>query len=161
VGADVAWVFLVQSGKVSPPVGRESDPHMLIPFGIGETMLGFVTVERRYEKAWLPAEVRAVELIAADIGRALHHARLYESETRLVAELRRVDEAKSYFLATISHELRPEADAKGVNLIRETPAAGLLVNGDSRKRARVPSSPSSSRCWLTDRQASALTRRGT
>jgi two-component system phosphate regulon sensor histidine kinase PhoR len=271
VGADVAWVFLVQSGKVSPPVGRESDPllpdaysenvppgsaeyleemyrrgesvviqdlggpegdwiapeirdpllaagiitHMLIPFGIGETMLGFVTVERRYEKAWLPAEVRAVELIAADIGRALHHARLYESETRLVAELRRLDEAKSYFLATISHELRtpltsilgyleilqtgrpgaltkiqaamldsidrnttrlrqliedvltmsmiesgsftttlrpvnvadvvtsasdalrPEADAKGVSLIRETPATGLLVNGDSDQLDRA------------------------
>ncbi len=271
VGADVAWVFLVQNGKVSPPVGRESDPllpdtysenvppgsaeylegmyrrgesiviqdlrgpegdwiapeirdpllaagiitHMLIPFGIGETMLGFITVERRYEKAWLPAEVRAVELIAADIGRALHHARLYEAETRLVAELRRVDEAKSYFLATISHELRtpltsivgyleilqtsgpgpltktqaamldsidrnttrlrrliedvltmsmiesgsftttlrpvdvvdvvtsaldalrPEADAQGVNLIRETPAAGLFVNGDSDQLDRA------------------------
>jgi len=135
VGADVAWVFLVQNGNVSPPVGRESDPllpdtyidtippgsaeyleemyrrgesvviqdlrgpegewiapeirdpllaagiitHMLIPFGLGETMLGFITVERRYEQAWLPAEVHAVELIAADIGRALHHARLYET----------------------------------------------------------------------------------
>jgi signal transduction histidine kinase len=271
VGADVAWVFLVQNGKVSPPVGRESDPllpatysenvppgsaeylegmyrrgesvvirdlrgpegewiapeirdpllaagiitHMLIPFGIGETMLGFITVERLYEQAWLPAEVHAVELIAADIGRALHHARLYEAETRLVAELRRVDEAKSYFLATVSHELRtpltsilgyleilqagepgpltttqarmldsidrnstrlrrliedvltmskiesgsftttlrpvnvvdivtsatdalqPQADAKGITLIRETPATGLLVTGDSDQLDRA------------------------
>lgn len=33
--------------------------------------------------------------------------------------------------------LRPEADAKGVNLIRETSATGLFVNGDSDQLDRA------------------------
>ncbi len=36
----------------------------------------------------------------------VQHARMYEAENRLVAELRAVDKAKSDFLATVSHELR-------------------------------------------------------
>jgi signal transduction histidine kinase len=50
--------------------------------------------------------VDAVESIAADLGRGLHHARLYEDENRLVEELKAVDRAKSDFVATVSHELR-------------------------------------------------------
>jgi signal transduction histidine kinase len=55
---------------------------------------------------WTDAEVAAVESIAADLGRGLHHARLYEAENRLVSKLRAVDQTKSDFLATVSHELR-------------------------------------------------------
>ena len=47
-----------------------------------------------------------MESIAADIGRGLHHARLYEAENRLVGTLKAVDQAKSDFFATVSHELR-------------------------------------------------------
>jgi signal transduction histidine kinase len=80
--------------------------HMLMPFGVGDTMLGFMTVERLQLRPWVPAEVHTVELVAADVGRAVHHARLYEREERLVAELREVGRAKSDFLAAVSHELR-------------------------------------------------------
>ena len=47
-----------------------------------------------------------MESIAADLGRGLNHARLYEAEDRLVANLRSLDKAKSDFFATVSHELR-------------------------------------------------------
>jgi signal transduction histidine kinase/CHASE3 domain sensor protein len=102
-GPEADWISpkirvpLVEAGVVS---------HMLVPFGVGEEFLGFVTVERLRRRAWTPTEVRAVELVASDIGRAVRAARLYEDEERLVAELREVDKAKSDFLAAVSHELR-------------------------------------------------------
>jgi signal transduction histidine kinase len=79
---------------------------LLIPFGVAETMLGFMTVERLEYRPWTPAEVYTAELVTADIGRAVHHARLYEREQRLVGELGDVNRAKSDFLAAVSHELR-------------------------------------------------------
>jgi two-component system, OmpR family, phosphate regulon sensor histidine kinase PhoR len=79
---------------------------LLIPFGVADTMLGFMTVERLEYRPWTQAEVHMAELVTADIGRAVHHARLYEREQRLVAELRDVNRAKSDFLAAVSHELR-------------------------------------------------------
>jgi len=79
---------------------------LLIPFGVADTMLGFMTVERLEYRPWTPAEVHTAELVTADIGRAVHHARLYEREQRLVAELQDVNRAKSDFLAAVSHELR-------------------------------------------------------
>jgi two-component system, OmpR family, phosphate regulon sensor histidine kinase PhoR len=47
-----------------------------------------------------------VESIAADLGRGLNHARLFEAEGRLVEKLTSLDKAKSDFFATVSHELR-------------------------------------------------------
>jgi two-component system, OmpR family, phosphate regulon sensor histidine kinase PhoR len=44
--------------------------------------------------------------VAADLGRGIGHARLYEQERRLVDELREVDRTKTDFLSTVSHELR-------------------------------------------------------
>jgi len=79
---------------------------LLIPFGVAETMLGFMTVERLEYRPWTPAEVHTAELVTADIGRAVQHARLYEREQRLVAELKDVNRAKTDFLAAVSHELR-------------------------------------------------------
>jgi signal transduction histidine kinase len=70
-------------------------------------MLGFVVAHRLgVGRPWTVAEVDAVESIAADTGRGLHHARLYEAENRLVADLKSLDQAKSDFFATVSHELR-------------------------------------------------------
>jgi len=81
--------------------------HLVTPFGVGEQMLGFVIAHRLQARyPWTVAEVEAVESIAADIGRGLHHARLYEAENRLVEDLKSLDQAKSDFFATVSHELR-------------------------------------------------------
>jgi len=81
--------------------------HLLTPFGVGAEMLGIVAAERAGPgRPWSTAEVDAVESIAADIGRGLHHARLYEAENRLVEDLQSLDAAKSDFFATVSHELR-------------------------------------------------------
>ena len=47
-----------------------------------------------------------MESLAGDIGLGLEHARLYESEERLVGELESLDRAKASFLASASHDLR-------------------------------------------------------
>jgi two-component system phosphate regulon sensor histidine kinase PhoR len=80
---------------------------LLTPFGAGQELLGCLTLLRTdRECVWTQPEIEAVELLAADIGRALEHARLYEGEQHLVAELQSVDRAKASFLASASHDLR-------------------------------------------------------
>jgi two-component system, OmpR family, phosphate regulon sensor histidine kinase PhoR len=80
---------------------------LVTPFGVGTELLGIIAASRLHaSQPWTEAEVDAVESIAADLGRGLHHARLYEDENRLVEELKAVDRAKSDFVATVSHELR-------------------------------------------------------
>jgi two-component system phosphate regulon sensor histidine kinase PhoR len=81
--------------------------HLVTPFGVGGELLGIITASRLHAgQPWTEAEVDAVESIAADLGRGLYHARLYEDENRLVGELKAVDRVKSDFVATVSHELR-------------------------------------------------------
>jgi two-component system phosphate regulon sensor histidine kinase PhoR len=81
--------------------------HMATPFGVGSELYGIVELERtRPGQPWTPAEVDAIQSIAADIGRGLKHARLYEAENGLVEQLKRLNQTKSDFFATVSHELR-------------------------------------------------------
>ena len=118
-------------GEAVPPVIR--DPmlrlgivaHIVTPFGIGAEILGIIAGERtRPGHPWSPAEIDAFQSIAADVGRGLNHARLYEAENHLVAELKALDRAKSDFLATVSHEFRtPLTSIAGyVELLRDAEA---------------------------------------
>ena len=80
---------------------------LLTPFGAGQELLGCLTLLRNDPgNPWTQAEIEAVESLAGDIGRGLEHARLYEGEERLVAELKSLDRAKATFLASASHDLR-------------------------------------------------------
>ena len=80
---------------------------LMTPFAVGSELLGVIVLQRmRAGRPWTPAEVDAMESVAADLGRGLNHARLYEAENRLVEDLRALDMAKSGFFATVSHELR-------------------------------------------------------
>jgi signal transduction histidine kinase/CHASE3 domain sensor protein len=115
-------------GEIVPPVIR--DPmlrigivsHLVTPFGIGSEVLGIIAGERtRPGHPWTGAEIDAFQSIAADVGRGLNHARLYEAENHLVEELKALDRAKSDFLATVSHEFRtPLTSIAGyVELLRD------------------------------------------
>jgi two-component system, OmpR family, phosphate regulon sensor histidine kinase PhoR len=80
---------------------------LLTPFGAGQELLGCLILLRTgSEHSWTEPQIEAVESLAGDIGRGLEHARLYESEERLVAELESLDRAKASFLASASHDLR-------------------------------------------------------
>lgn len=80
---------------------------MVAPFGNGGELRGAITALRTDPgQPWQPPEIGAFEALAEDIGRGLEHARLYEQEERLVRELRELDQAKTSFLASSSHDLR-------------------------------------------------------
>jgi two-component system phosphate regulon sensor histidine kinase PhoR len=80
--------------------------HLFTPFGV-DSVLGFIMAERlRSGHPWTPAEIDAIQSIAADLGRGLHHARLYEAGNRLVEDLKRLDASRLELFATVAHELR-------------------------------------------------------
>jgi two-component system phosphate regulon sensor histidine kinase PhoR len=102
-----------EDGEVLPPDIREPllragvVSHMATPFGLGSELYGIVLLERtRPGYPWTPAEIDAIQSIGADLGRGLKYARLYETENRLVEQLRTLNQTKSDFFATVSHELR-------------------------------------------------------
>jgi len=81
--------------------------HVLTPFGVGADLLGVIVAHRtRPDRPWSLAEIDAVESVAADLGRGLSQARLYEAENLLVEDLQALDRARSDFFAAVSHELR-------------------------------------------------------
>jgi len=103
---------------------------VIVPFGAGSEMLGIIVAARMSRgRPWTETEVSAIESVAADVGRGLHHARLYEAENRLVDELRGVDRVKSDFLATVSHELRtPLTSIAGyIEILRDRTAGPLTT----------------------------------
>ena len=61
---------------------------LLIPFGVAETMLGFMTVERLEYRPWTPAEVHTAELVTADIGRAVQRIQRSRTANPQVSDLR-------------------------------------------------------------------------
>ncbi len=80
---------------------------LLTPFGAGQELLGCLILLRTGAgQPWTQPEIEAVESLAGDIGRGLEHARLYEGEEHLVAELESLGQAKASFLASASHDLR-------------------------------------------------------
>lgn len=80
---------------------------LLTPVGTGQELMGALTLVRnKGGRSWTEPEIEAVQSLARDLGRALEHARLYEGEERHVAELQSLDQAKTRFLASSSHDLR-------------------------------------------------------
>jgi len=79
---------------------------LTVAVSVGGECLGALTLLRDPGPPFTPVDVRLVEVVAADLGRAVHLARLYEREQQLVTRLREVDTAKMDFVSTVSHELR-------------------------------------------------------
>jgi len=68
-----------------------------------------------------PEEVEAIELLAAQAGRALENAQQFEEQRRTVARLEELDRLKQDFLDTVSHELRtPLTAVHGMGITLET-----------------------------------------
>ena len=118
-------------GEVLPPGIREPllrygvVSHIATPFGSGTELYGIVELERtRPGHPWTEAEVDALESIAADIGRGLRHARVHEDENSLVERRKTLNQTKSDFFATVSHEFRtPLTSIEGyVEMLRDQDA---------------------------------------
>lgn len=112
---------------------------IVTPFGIGDELLGFIVAQRcQPGHHWTAAEIDAVESIAADLGRGLSHAHLYEAENRLVEHLRSLDQAKTDFFATVSHELRtPLTSIEGYTEMLADENAGPLSTRQRQMLATI------------------------
>jgi signal transduction histidine kinase len=67
---------------------------------------GLIYLVRRDEPVWRPEE----RMLLATLGREIYHAvrqqRLHHQQSRLIGDLRVLDERKDAFVATVTHELR-------------------------------------------------------
>lgn len=116
--------------------------------GAGQELLGCLILLRAgAAQAWTEPEIDAVESLGGDIGRGLEHARLYEGEEHLVAELESLGRAKASFLASASHDLRtPLTSIIGfVELLADQeagpirPAQAKMLDGVDRNARRLGS----------------------
>jgi signal transduction histidine kinase len=117
---------------------------MIVPLATGSELLGILSGWRKSPaRSWTTAETDAFESIAEDVARGLRHARLYEAENQLVADLKALDRARSDFLATVSHDLRtPLTSITGyLELLRDedvgpvTPEQGQMLDTIHRNAA--------------------------
>ncbi|MFI5933660.1 ATP-binding protein [Actinoplanes sp. NPDC051494] len=114
--ADVTWLRTGEvwtSGSEGLPEAEQrgwaaagDGPALTVPVSGGDECLGGLTLIRDSGPDWTPVEVRLAEAVAADLGRGVHLARLYQREQHLVTRLQDLDMAKTDFMSTVSHELR-------------------------------------------------------
>ncbi len=71
-----------------------------------DEVLGVVAFHSREPRRWTHAEVALIEGAAREVASALNHARLYDDALAVAERLREVDQMRSDFVSTISHELR-------------------------------------------------------
>ena len=131
------------SGGVQPPEAERTawsavgdGPVLTVAVSGGNECLGALTLIRDEGPGWIPVEVRLAEVVAADLGRGVHHARLYERERHLVARLQELDTAKTDFMSTVSHELRtPLTSIAGyLELLRDSDGGELDIGlGDPER----------------------------
>ncbi|WP_248581296.1 HAMP domain-containing sensor histidine kinase [Nocardioides sp. InS609-2] len=111
-----------------------------VPIGVGQEMLGLLVMARLATPGeFNERELVAVGDIARELGRIVLNARLYERESRLVAELQELDRYKSELIATISHELKtPLTSIIGhVELLDEAELGATSVKAISRNAQRL------------------------
>jgi signal transduction histidine kinase len=76
------------------------------PLLTGAKTTGMLSLLRREEDAFTPAEIELVGLLGRLVASAVQNIRAYESERRTVDELRRLSTMRADFVSLVSHELR-------------------------------------------------------
>ncbi|HXH78785.1 HAMP domain-containing sensor histidine kinase [Nocardioides sp.] len=80
---------------------------VVAPVGVGLELFGYLVIGFREDQ---PApgseELDTISEVSRELGRMIQSARLFETEHRLVSELRELDRYKGELIATISHELK-------------------------------------------------------
>lgn len=105
---------------------------LFVPMGAGGECVGYVSLARaETDGRWSEEEAYAAWEIGRELGRAVLHARLFEREQAVVAELQDLDRYKTDLISTISHELKnPLTSILGHVEMLEPDTAGS-VNGAS------------------------------
>ncbi|MCI0693875.1 GAF domain-containing protein [candidate division KSB1 bacterium] len=87
--------------------GAPADSYLGVPIPVGNEVIGVISAQSsEQENRFTDADLRLLNTIAANVGVALHNARLFEETQEARAAAEEANEAKSSFLSTVSHELR-------------------------------------------------------
>jgi signal transduction histidine kinase/DNA-binding response OmpR family regulator len=88
-------------------IGAPAASYLGVPIPVGNEYIGAISVQSTVqENRFSEADLRLLATIAANVGVALHNARLFEETQQARAAAEEANEAKSAFLSTVSHELR-------------------------------------------------------
>ncbi len=87
--------------------GAAAKSYLGVPIPVGTEVIGVLSVQStEAEGRFTEADLRLLTTIAANVGVAIHNARLFEETRTARAAAEEADAAKSAFLSTVSHELR-------------------------------------------------------
>ena len=79
---------------------------VVAPLLTGARATGMLSLLRRTEDAFTPAEIELVGLLGRLVAAAAQNIRAYDAERRTVDELRRLSTMRADFVSLVSHELR-------------------------------------------------------
>ena len=87
--------------------GAAAKSYLGVPIPVGSEVIGVLSVQSTEEEGrFTEADLRLLTTIAANVGVAIHNARLFEEARAAREAAEEADAAKSAFLSTVSHELR-------------------------------------------------------
>jgi signal transduction histidine kinase/CHASE3 domain sensor protein len=104
-----------------------------VPVYSGDVVVALMTLHVLGQpRQWQPSEIDLVQAVADELGAALRHAQLYEAERDMVKRLRELDQVKSDFVSSVSHELRsPLTSILGyVEMLRDRDAGPVTGEQD-------------------------------
>jgi signal transduction histidine kinase len=111
--AESRQAMLIQGDRVDPTVGAKGHPErgissaMSVPLVRNDELLGVLNLnETEGHRIFGQQDLNALGLFAEHAAIAIGNASIYEKERETVARLEELDQLKSDFVASVSHELK-------------------------------------------------------
>lgn len=105
--------MLIQGNRLAPDVGSKGHPErgissaMSVPLVRNEELLGVLNLnETEGQRTFNQQDLNSLGLFAEHAAIAIGNASIYEKERETVARLEELDQLKSDFVASVSHELK-------------------------------------------------------